>query len=182
MGISEACNHEMVSEVVPEFFTREMGIPLVVTNCVQFKRCAVCGEETHSIPFPERLIAAAAVSRVKISDKLSGNEIRFLRKALGASAKDFAESLEVAPETLSRWENDKAPMNPMVEKMLRITVGVRLGKQAPAIDFRAEDILSMSIKAIRELGAEITLSFKLVSFKTAELPTTEAYDEQKKAA
>jgi len=65
------------------------------------------------------LIYAAAVSRVMNEQKLKGRDIRFLRKALDLPSKELADRLEVAQETMSRWENDKAPIGPENEKLLR---------------------------------------------------------------
>ncbi|MDE0332609.1 MAG: helix-turn-helix domain-containing protein [Nitrospinae bacterium] len=40
---------------------------------------------------------------------LSGQEIRYLRKNAGLSAREFARLLEVNHTTLSKWENGRAP-------------------------------------------------------------------------
>src|SRR5580698_7252393 len=112
MGISETCIHVLDSKVMPQYKTREMGIPLVIHNSVIESTCRDCGDKSHSIPYPDRLVAPAAVVRASYALKLDGGEIRFLRKALSTSAKKMAETLGVASETYSRWENDKAPIGP----------------------------------------------------------------------
>jgi transcriptional regulator with XRE-family HTH domain len=184
MGISEACIHEMDSVTEPEYETRELGIPLRIFNSVQKHTCKKCGEITHSIPFPDRLIAAAAVGRCKIALKLAGEEVRFIRKALSESSKDMAESLGVAAETFSRWENDKSPIGPSYERLFRLLTWIKLGELAPAIDFKPTDIVNMKIKAIRSKDDEVPMCFELIRFKvTAEKPTTDAYSEgERKAA
>lgn len=184
MGRSEECLHEMESAVVAQYATSELGIPLIIHNSVVRNVCSKCGVETHAIPFPDRLIAAAAVGRCKIPFKLAGSEIRFVRKAMCMAAKDLSEVLSVTPETFSRWENDKAPISPSFEKMLRILAWVQLGKSAPAIDFDAQSILNMSIQAIRRPSDEEPMAFELVRFKVSvENPITQAYTEgQLKAA
>lgn len=181
MGSSETCTHEMESMPVPEYPTRELGVPIVIFNSVARNVCKHCGEVTHTIQHPERLVAAAAVGRCKIDDKLSGSEIRFLRKAMGMPSKALAESLNVTPETFSRWENDKAPISPGAEKMLRLSVCIRLGSSAPAIDFKPGEILDMSIKAIRT--EEVWMALELVRFKATDCGSTDAYTEsQRKVA
>jgi putative zinc finger/helix-turn-helix YgiT family protein len=184
MGDSETCIHDVDSTVMAQYETRELGIPLLISKSVHLRTCKHCGQSSHFIPYPDRLIAAAAVGRAKVSAKLTGNEIRFLRKALAISAKDLSNALGVAAETFSRWENDKAPMNPATEKMLRIYTGIKLGSLAPAVEFNPEEIINMSIKGIRGHHREIVLHFELVRFKNApEKPTTDAYtEEQRKVA
>lgn len=183
MGASEACLHDMETVPVAQYETKELGIPLVIHDSVRRSFCKKCGHETHSIPYPDRLIAAAAVSRCKIPLRLTGSEIRFVRKALSMSAKGLSDLIGVAAETFSRWENDKAPIGPSFEKMLRLLTWVKLEKKAPAIDFDAQEILSMPIMAIRRPNDQEPLAFELVWFKAAENPTTQAYTEgQLKAA
>ena len=52
--------------------------------------------------------------------RLTGAEIRFLRKHLGWSGEDFAGVLSVRPETVSRWENEKEPMGRLPNGCLRL--------------------------------------------------------------
>lgn len=183
MSISEECIHEMDCKVMLQYETDELGIPLVIFNSVQQSTCKKCGEITHLIPFPDRLIAAAAIGRCKLPLKFSGDEIRFIRKAMNVASKDLAEILCVAPETFSRWENDKAPIAPASEKMLRIVAWLKLGASAPAIDFDPREIMDMPVKAIRGEADIAIMGFELVRFKNAaEKPTTEVYTEGAKEA
>jgi transcriptional regulator with XRE-family HTH domain len=174
----------MDSAVMAQYATKELGIPLLIHKSVHQKTCKHCGQVSHFIPYPDRLIAAAAISRAQIAVKLNGSEIRFLRKALNKSAKDLANDLGVVAETFSRWENDHAPMSPAIEKMLRIRVGVELAAQAPAIDFRADEVINMHIEAVRGDPEDVLMAFELIRFKNAvNQPTTDAYtQEQRKVA
>ena len=182
MSKSETCEHEMREELLSKYFTREIGIPVFVNKAVKQSTCALCGEVSHSIPYLGRLIAAAAVSRAKMPEKLSGREIVFMRKSLELSGKELASILEVTPETVSRWENDKAPMNPAHEKMLRICVGIRLGPKALAVDFNPSEVFEMNIRAIRSVD-EIVLELQLVAVKEKkESPLVESYSDRERLA
>lgn len=182
MGISEACTHEWENAAIAQYETRELGVPLLIVNTVQKNTCKRCGEVSHNIPYPERLIAAAAVARIRFPEKLSGAEIRFVRKALMWTAKDMGEHIQVAAETISRWENDKAPMAPGHEKMLRLLAGIHLGPKAPAILCKLDDIANMTIKSVRSDRSEILMAFELVRFKISNQPTTTEYTEERRAA
>ena len=63
-----------------------------------------------------------AHSFARRAERLSAAEIRFLRKYLGYSGKDFAEFLGVSPETVSRWESQGSPMQMQLstEKLIRL--------------------------------------------------------------
>jgi DNA-binding transcriptional regulator YiaG len=75
-----------------------------------------------SIPRLEELHRVLAFAIATHPSKLSGSEIRFLRKYLGWSGKDFATTIGVAAETVSRWENDKERIGLVPERLLRVMV------------------------------------------------------------
>ena len=60
-----------------------------------------------SIPDMEELVAAVVLARVLHPLQLDHREVRFIRQVIGMRAKDFAQALDMAPETFSRWENGK---------------------------------------------------------------------------
>lgn len=74
----------------------------------------------YTIPDPDGLYRCIVVSRVIHPRKLSGPEIRFLRKAVGIKQKELAEKIEVSAEHLSRCEKGIYPLSPTSEKLLRV--------------------------------------------------------------
>jgi len=100
----------------------ESGLPSVVLHGVQVRSCQACGAEEVAIPNIaglHRCIAAILVAR---KSALVAAEFRFLRQFLGHSSGDFAELLGVTPETLSRWENAKRDIPPVVDRVVRLLV------------------------------------------------------------
>ena len=113
--------------------------------------CENCGATLRAdIPDMPSLIAAVAVARAaKESLKLNGPEIRFLRKAIGKSAKELAQELRVTDETVSRWENGHLVMGESVERIFRWKVCDALGEKAPAIEWEPDQILTkMNIASV----------------------------------
>jgi len=101
------------------------GLDSVTLMNVEMRRCPECGEYEVDIPRIDelhRLIAQAVASK---RPRLTPQEIRFLRKYLGFSGVDFARTLDVTPETVSRWETGKKQMSPVAERALRLMVFVR---------------------------------------------------------
>src|SRR5439155_2513167 len=49
-------------------------------------------------------------------------QVRFLRKSLGWSGCEFAKHMGVTDETVSRWENNAAPIGPQADRLLRLMV------------------------------------------------------------
>ena len=61
---------------------------------------------------------------------LNGQEIRYLRKNAGLSAREFAKILEVNHTTLSKWENGKAPGRPN-DLLIRLAYAALKGYEHP---------------------------------------------------
>jgi DNA-binding transcriptional regulator YiaG len=68
--------------------------------------CVRCGREYPDDTSIARLDLHVAL-RLSEAGVSSGEAFRFMRKALGLRGTDLAELLDVAPETVSRWETDK---------------------------------------------------------------------------
>jgi DNA-binding transcriptional regulator YiaG len=73
------------------------------------RRCRACGETYVQPDALERFELLVAVKLVQ-SGENSGEVLRFLRKTLPLRAVDLAELLDVTPETVSRWETGKLPV------------------------------------------------------------------------
>jgi DNA-binding transcriptional regulator YiaG len=72
---------------------------------------------------------AAAIVLRDLGREAGGEEIRFARKAVGMTQARLAGVLDVAPETISRWENDAEVMSRVSRLALLavVTEGERLG-------------------------------------------------------
>ncbi len=146
-----------------------IGLPgVVVLDAARKYVCKDCGEENGiSIPDEEGLEAAAAVARAGIPVPLRGREIRFLRAALGLTAKQLAKYLPATEESVSRWENDKHPMGAQNEKILRLLVARLLKDRAPAIGFDEVAILTGGIAAMAsKRSGEAKLLFRRVRIQS----------------
>lgn len=114
-----ACNSEMKVSRSHHPYT-ESGLPDVVLVDVEVRTCKKCGETETVIPRLAQLHRVIAGLVAEKAQRLMGTEIRFLRKHLGWSAEEFAQTMGVRPETVSRWENHKEPMGATAERLLRL--------------------------------------------------------------
>lgn len=83
----------------------ESGLENVYLDRIALLECESCGERAPVIPRIEELHATLARAIAIKPVPLSGPEIRFLRKQLRLSARQWAAVLHVDHATLSRWEN-----------------------------------------------------------------------------
>jgi DNA-binding transcriptional regulator YiaG len=113
----------VVPRVVDQFEATDLGAPfkVILKNCVKVASDAETGELiSYTIPDPDGLLRVVTLSRVLHPRKLSGADIRFLRKAVGIKQKDLARAIELSPEHLSKVEAGSLPIGPSSEKLLRI--------------------------------------------------------------
>lgn len=100
----------------------ESGLKHVTLLAVDVARCQRCDNYEISIPHIEDLHRLIARTLIDKTTRFTGEEVRFLRKSLGWSGSDFAKHMGVAEETVSRWENDAAPIGPQADRLLRFLV------------------------------------------------------------
>lgn len=117
------CNegHEMKERTGNVEFELADGVTITLKGTRIF-RCKECGVESPVVPAPAALVRVAADAMARAPNKLGPLEIRFLRKSLGLSGKDFASKINVDAGTVSRWERGAEPMGPANERLLRLMV------------------------------------------------------------
>lgn len=103
----------------------ESGLDTITLLNMEVRRCPECGEYEVDIPRLDELHRLIAQEVASKKARLTPQEIRLLRKYLGFSGVDFAATLDVTPETVSRWETGKKQMSPVAERALRLMVFVR---------------------------------------------------------
>jgi len=112
------CNSQMI-EVFEEYHYTESGLNNVYLSNVCVYKCD-CGEFFASIPAVIKLNENIGRSIIKKKSGLTGEEIKYLRKNIGLSAKEFAEYLGVNQSTLSRWENEKQTIDKSNDRVVRM--------------------------------------------------------------
>lgn len=100
-----------------------IGLPNIVLAGISVSTCRECGHREVEIPRIVELHRLIAADLAVKPSRFVKEEIRFLRKFLGFSQADLAETMEVAPETVSRWESGATSMTATTERFLRLLVG-----------------------------------------------------------
>ena len=102
----DECNIKMESTNEQYHFT-ECGLDNVylLGDAVERFKCPECGEISAVIPDIRDLMHQLATGVADKQDRLTGQEVRFLRKRLKKKSVDFARMLGITPEHLSRIEN-----------------------------------------------------------------------------
>jgi YgiT-type zinc finger domain-containing protein len=132
----------------------ECGMSNVVLRGVPFYDCKNCGEQILSIPGIGRLHRALAFEVVQKPTRLLPAEVKFLRKYLGYSNRDFAKTMGVTPEQASRWTSEGS-IGSSADRLLRMLVT----RAAPIDQYPIERLQEIDDKAepeqpIRDLVLE----------------------------
>ena len=133
----------------------DSGLPNVVLVDVEVRRCPKCDERSIVIPRIAQLHRTIAMDVISQPERLSPQQIRYLRKWLGWSGQDFAKHFGVTATTVSRWESvdDPFPMGGAAERLLRLAVA------------HGQPADSYPIDRLAELDESKVASMKPVGFK-----------------
>ena len=103
------------------------------TAIVRGQACGACGEPTFASDDVRRFEAGVARALAG-SPESSGEAFRFMRKVAGLRAIDVAELFAVTPETISRWETDKHPIDRGALVLLGLIVKEKADGTSPTLD------------------------------------------------
>lgn len=110
MNFCDVCNstvtHRKSTFEEPYHYT-ESGLPNVYLVNVEVYRCENCQNEIASIPRPGQLHTLLVKMLLAKQGVMTGDELRFIRKALKMTPKDFADLFTVDPQTIMDWQNAK---------------------------------------------------------------------------
>ena len=124
-----SCGKEMRA-TKRDYRYEEAGLKNVVLRDTTVYECG-CGEILPELPQVNRLHQRIAEDLIGKQSPLTGEEFRFLRKAMELSAKELARLLGVTTVTISRWENNKEKVGAQSDRLLRCLYLTR-SKDMPA--------------------------------------------------
>src|SRR5579863_1002631 len=117
----------------------EIGIPVILRR-VPLVKCNECGNMDPIIPDFDGLMDCLARGVICKPYKLTGREIRFLRKYTGRNQEDFAKRIPVDPTTLSKWENSQTEPGAQSDRLIRLLV-VNLSERLEKTDKKIMELV-----------------------------------------
>lgn len=125
----DGCGRRMRRTVQDRYQYLESGLSNVVLDHIPVYKCE-CGEQIVGLPNVERLHALIFEKLLTKSGRLRGEEVRFLRKWMGAKSVDFAKMVKVHATTLSKWESGDQTISEEHDKLIRFAIVVTIGAQS----------------------------------------------------
>lgn len=105
---------------IRDYEYKESGLKNVVLKNITVHKCKACSEILPEIRNINQVHRWIAEYLIKKPGPLTGEEFRFLRKAMRKSAKELAEYLGVSTVTVSRWENNQENLGGQSDRLLRM--------------------------------------------------------------
>jgi DNA-binding transcriptional regulator YiaG len=116
------CEGRLVRRVPEPKHVEMVGSMAVTDGTARVLQCTECGKydlsATQLIGYERR--AAAIALREGTQQKITGAVVRYARKALGLRQADLAILLNVASETVSRWES--AEEGPAIDRSTQLAI------------------------------------------------------------
>jgi len=106
----------------------------VFTARLPARVCVACGESFFADATVSNfdLLVGARMAEAGVTD---AEALKFMRKVTGLNGKQFAELLEVRPETVSRWEKDKRPIDRATYAVIRQLLFDRMHGSSETADY-----------------------------------------------
>ena len=115
----DICQGNITTKAQQTYHYKECGLDNVYLKNVDVRVCESCGEKAVRIPRILELHAVIGRAVAMQPCPLRGQDIRFLRKQLGYSAKAWATFLRMDTSTLSRLENEQQVAGPQSDSLIR---------------------------------------------------------------
>jgi|RhiMetdeSRZDD1v2_1073273.scaffolds.fasta_scaffold248528_5 YgiT-type zinc finger domain-containing protein len=115
----DICQGKIVIKTQQKYHYKECGLDNVYLENVDVRICESCGQKSVRIPRILELHDAIGRAVAMQPCPLRGQDIRFLRKQLGYSAKAWATFLRMDTSTLSRLENEQQVAGPQSDSLIR---------------------------------------------------------------
>jgi putative transcriptional regulator len=144
----------------------ECGLKHVVLKDVMVFQCKRCGSESVEIPNMDGLHRTIALSLLRKTSLLSGDEIRFLRKVSGYTGTELAKNLGVTKVAVSRWENG-GKIGGQSDRSVRVLCGLSIIEEIVAERTGAVDVehVRQSIEKLKEFLVQFNPKKILPSIK-----------------
>ncbi|MBI5190342.1 MAG: type II toxin-antitoxin system MqsA family antitoxin [Nitrospirae bacterium] len=117
--ICPSCGSKL-KKTTRDYHYTESGLDNIILKGVTVYECPECGDSLPELRGIERIHKEISYSLVRDENPLTGRGVRFIRKQMGLTEKDFAALLGVDPVSVSRWENSKSKIAATNDRLIRM--------------------------------------------------------------
>lgn len=113
------CGEQVLRETRNYRYT-ESGLPNVILQGIAVADCPKCGNSDVVIPRMAKMHSAIARALANSPARLTGPQLRFLRKYLGLSGDELGRYLHTDKTKISKWETEEDRIGPATDRLIRL--------------------------------------------------------------
>ncbi len=98
----------------------ESGLSNVILQGIATAECPACGNVDIAIPRPAKIHRAIAQALINSPARLTGEQLRFLRKHLGLNGDQLGSYLHTDKTKISKWEHGADRIGPPTDRLIRL--------------------------------------------------------------
>ncbi len=134
-------------QVIPDrrnYRYTESGLPNVILQGIEVAECSACGNTDIVIPRMAKIHRAIAQALANSPARLSGAQLRFLRKYLGMTGDELGRYLHTDKTKVSKWETEEDRIGPATDRLIRLLVAALNSELRPQVAAVAEHLPQIS--------------------------------------
>ena len=148
----------------------ESGLSNVILQGVEVADCPKCGTSDVIIPRMAKIHRAIAQALANSPARLTGEQLRFLRKHLGLSGEQFGRYLHTDRTKISKWERGEDQIGQATDRLVRLLAAALDSELRPSVTAVAEHLPEISDESgkVWELHVDVeTLQTTFLSISRA---------------
>src|SRR5713226_6432832 len=122
----------------------ESGLSNVILQGIEVADCPKCGTSDVIIPRMVKIHRAIAQALANSPARLTGEQLRFLRKHLGLSGEQLGRYLHTDRTKISKWERDQDRIGPATDRLVRLLAAALDSELRPGVSAIAEHLPEIS--------------------------------------
>ena len=162
--MSKALIHECtscgqgVSREGRDYRYSESGLSNVVLQGIEVADCRKCGNSDTIIPRIAKIHRAIALALANSPARLTGDQLRFLRKHLRMSGDQLGRYLHTDKTKISKWERGEDRIGPATDRLVRLLASALDSELRPGVSAVAEHLpqISDDSEKVWELRVDVT--------------------------
>ena len=163
------CGHKVTPELRDYRYT-ESGLSNVVLQGIEVADCPKCGNSDAIVPRMAKIHRAIAQALAESPARLTGEQLRFLRKHLGLSGDQLGSYLHTDKTKISKWERGEDRIGPATDRLGRLLAAALDSELRTGVSAIAEHIPLIS----DESGEVWKLHVDVRTLRTTFLPVPRA--------
>lgn len=148
----------------------ESGLSNVMLEGVLIANCGKCGNWDITLPGLVKLHQAIAQALATSPVRLTGEQLRFLRKHLGLTGDELGRYLHTDRTKISKWETGEHSIGPQTDRLIRLLVAALDASLRDAVSDIAEHLPAIADKS----GLSYELRLNVNTLRSRFSPVTKA--------